>query len=372
MASIPTFDDIFDAARREILVAPTRFNPEIVDTEGSDVNVMISAGAGIGEEVARFVQASADEVNLRTAQERGGEVLDRFIYDRYQLVRFETTPSVVTLTLSRTDTSNSETVQSASVFGTSDGQTFSTISDVPFGSGSAGPFQVIAEAEATGPLGNVAVNTVTEVISTFVNKTFLVDNLEPAAGGQDDETDNELATRARNFFINARRATQPALVTGALNTPGVAQATAIEKLNPSNGAPIFRVELIISDRDGQANQALVQRVRERLLEFRALGTPVQVIAGNPQFITVTVVNVTFVAGTNTTIVIDQARNAIVQAVNSLAPNDTLEQATLFAALKSTVGVLVADDSITEPAGDLVPSSGSVIRTETSRVTINGV
>ena len=371
MADVPSFDDIRDAGRREILVAPTRFNPEIVDTEGSDVNVIVGSAAGIGEEVARFVQASADEVNLRTAQSRGGEVLDRFVYDRYQLVRFEATPSVVTLTVSRTDTSNSETVGTGSVFGTSDGQTFATISDVPFGTGSAGPFEVISEAEATGPAGNVAVDTITEVVSEFTNKSFVVNNAEPAAGGQDEETDDELAARARNFFINARRATQPALVTGALNTPGVAQATAIEKLNPSNGAPVFRVELIISDRDGQANQALVQRVQERLRDFRALGTPVQVIAGNPQFITITVVNVTFVAGANTTIVIDQARNAIVQAVNSLAPNDTLEQATLFAALKSTVGVLVADDSITEPAGDLVPTSGSVIRTETSRVTING-
>lgn len=372
MADIPTAADIFDAARREVLVAPTRFNPEIVDVEGSDVNVILGSAAGIGEEVARFVQASADEVNLRTAQSRGGEVLDRFIYDRYQLVRFEASPSVTTLTLSRTDTSDAETVEAGSVFGTSDGQTFATITDVPFGVGSAGPFDVFAEAEATGPDGNVAVDTINEVISTFRNKSFVVTNAEPAAGGQDDETDDELATRARNFFINARRATQPALVTGALNTPGVAQATAIELLDPKNGAPVFRVQLIISDRDGQANQALVARVRERLRDFRALGTPVQVIAGNPQFITITVENVTFVAGTNTTTVIDQARNAIVQAVNSLAPNETLEQATIFAALKSTVGVLVADDSITEPAGDLIPSSGSVIRTETSRVTINGV
>lgn len=370
MADVPSFADLFDAAEREILIRPTSFNPAIIRTDGSDVNIAIAASAAMAEEVARFAQASNNETFLATAEAEGGEVLQRWAYDRYDLTKQDAQASVATLELRRTNSTPGVTVEKDSVFGTAGGQTYRIINAVPFANGITGPLSVRAVAEQTGPTGNVAAGTITQVISKLDDDTITVTNPEPAAGGSEEETDAEFGARSRDFFVTARRGTGEAIEAGSLETPGVQQVTVIENIDPSTALANFRVQAIIADRDGQANSALAGNVRLNLQTFRALGVPVTVTAGTPEFVDITIQGVQFRSGVNTTDVIEQARNAIVAAVNGLSPSETLEIALIFTALKSVDGLIVPASAIVVPAGDLVPATGGVLRTTQDRVLIN--
>ena len=113
------------------MIRPTSFNPNVIRVSGSDINIAFAVSAAMAEEVARFAQASNNETFLSTSEAEGGEVLDRWIFDRYNLTRQEAQSSVVTLTLTRTDTAGT-TVAVDSVFGTSKGVNFRVINDVVF------------------------------------------------------------------------------------------------------------------------------------------------------------------------------------------------------------------------------------------------
>ena len=101
MADAPTQRDLFLAGREEAILLPTRFDRAIIDTPGSDVNTILQVAAAMGQEVVRYLQVGLNESALSTAT---GEALNRWIYDRYQLVRQEASNAVATLELSRTNT----------------------------------------------------------------------------------------------------------------------------------------------------------------------------------------------------------------------------------------------------------------------------
>lgn len=370
MADIPTFADLFDAGEREALIRPTSFDATIIRTEGSDVNIAFNVAASMAQEVAIYAQAKANETFLATAEKTSDEALDRWSYDRYVLVRQGAQSSSVDLQFSRTDGSLGFTIESGSLFGTSDGVNFRILNDVVFPAGSLGPFQVLASCEQTGKRGNVAAGMITTKVTTLEDDSVSVTNPEHAAGGLEAETSGAFAARSREFFAQARRGTLSAIETGGTDTPGVDQATVLEVIDPTSLQPNFRVQMVIADADGQANAALAQLVRQRLVEYRALGVPVLVTAGAPEFVTIRVVGLQFRSTVNTTTVLDEARAAIVAVVNALPPGATLERAAIFAALKSVSGLIVPSTSIIEPVGDLVPLPGGVLRTTKDRIFLN--
>lgn len=370
MADFPTFDDLFDAGEREILIRPTSFSPEIVRTDGSDVNIAMAWSAAMAEEVARAGQLAFNETHLALAIKEGGETLDRWVLDRYQEPRQESQASVVTLELRRTDTTEGVTVEAGSLFGAGD-VVFATVNDVVFPVGSTGPLFVIAIAQKTGPTGDVPIGAITDVVSQLEDATITVTNLEPSAGGTEAESDDAYGARAQDFFINARRGTLAAIISGATSTPGVTEASATENIEPATGLPNFRVSVVIADDNGQANAALAQRVRERQDEFRCLGVPVTVLAGVPEFVDIVVEGLTFKANTNTTTVLEQARASILGAVNGTAPSETLTRNVIETALGSVDNLIVPAGAVVQPAGDLVPLPGGVIRTTKSRIRLNG-
>jgi len=379
VADVPTQLDLFDAGRREALLSPTRFDAAIIDVPGSDVNILFNVAATMGEEVARFLQAGFNGLFLSTAN---GDALDRWVFDRYGLTRFEAQSAVATLQLTRADTAVGVTIPSGSTFSTIDGQVFETVVDAVFAAGNGGPLFVSAVAQRTGTEGNVAAGTITVVTASLPVQDILVDNpnildeegniIEPgaAAGGRAAETDDEFRERARQFFVNARRGTKSAIEFGALQVPRVAQATAIENLNTETGDPGFRVQLNIADVDGQSNPALAEEVSESLDEFRALGVPVSIINAIPEYVNIVAEGLQFEAGANTAAVLSEARNRILAVVNGIPPAEILRRAAIINALESTELLIVPNDALIEPAGDLVPTLGTVIRTTADRITLS--
>lgn len=368
MADVPTERDLFLAGRQEAILSPTRFDKAIIDTVGSDINIVFRVASAMGEEVARFLQVAINELSLSTAN---GEALDRWVFDRYQITRKEASAAVVTLTLSRTNTTPGFTIPAGSSFGTATGVNFTTATDVAFADGQIGPLSVLATAEQTGTAGNVEAATVTQVISALVDSSVIVTNAEAATGGNEQETDDELRSRARDFFTNARRGTRTAIEFGALEVARVSQATAAETFEETTGLPGYRVTLNISDSDGQANEALAGEVEESLDEYRALGVPVLVVPAVPQYVQISATGLLFEAGANTASVLDEAANRVLALVNGIAPGDTLRRADVLSTLSGTTQLIVPDGALTEPAGDLVPSTGTVIRTTRDRISLTG-
>jgi hypothetical protein len=61
---------------------------------------------------------------------------------------------------------------------------------------------------------------------------------------------------------------------------------------------------------------------------------------------------------------------LVAVVNILAPGEILRRASLDGALSTVQGLIVPDGAISEPAGDVVPDIGRVLRTQTSFIALN--
>lgn len=365
MADVPSFDDLFAAGRREALVRPTRITRTAIDTPGTDANTLFAASAAMGEEVARLVADLFAELFLGTSSDRA---LDRFLFDRYQLVRQAASPAVDTLEFTRNDNSIGFTILQGDTFSDDSGVRFAVVTDVPIAQGTFGPYQVKARAVEAGPEGNVEAGTITNIDAQYPDDTLEVTNLEGGAGGKSAEEDEDFQSRGREFFLGARRGTKNAIEIGARATAGVVLAEAEEVLDPE-GDPSFRGNLFISDVNGRANLALASDVITSLAEFRALGVPVNVVPAVPQYVDIVVEGLVFRAGANTTQAVLDARAAILAAVNGLQPQETLRRAAILAALGTVRQIIVPDGALVEPAGDLVPSSGRIIRTTSDRLSL---
>lgn len=355
---LPTRADLFAVGRRSLTISPTpRINPSVVDIAGSDLNLVVGSQALMGEEIVAALATCMLGLWVETAT---GSALDRVAFDRYGLTRFPATPARIDLVLSRPSAGGSGTYPAGSRVQTPTGTQFSTDLDVSF-SGSDTSKAVTGTALVSGPDGNVGANTVTQFADQPFDATLTVTNPTGAAGGAAAESDQAFRGRIRNFFPTVRRATLGAIEFGALQTPGVAVARAIEIDNPNSGFPAAFVQLIIADPDGGATGALETAVANNLLDFRALGIPVEVIGGKLLTPSPTIQwHVAFDAGIDQALAAAQIRAVTVAVASNLAPGDTLYRADLLAAARTVNGVIISDASLVLPIGDIVPTDPSLV------------
>jgi len=369
---LPTRQTYFQIGADEVLARSAarpigqRISAEEVFTEGSDINIVTASASAMAEEVTRQLALREKVLLLDGAS---GIDLDRIVGDRFSptVVRKQAVPSVVPLIISRSlGPLAAITLPIGTKVRTGSSFEFATTSAVSLAAGSTGPVTVLAEATVAGTAGNVAAGTITQFSEPPADPNLIVVNEEPAAGGDDEEKDPALRARARDFFRQARRGTLGAIEFGALTVPGVRQASAIEEVDPG-GLPTGRVSIFVADAQGQANSALVTAVLLALLEYRAAGIIVDVLSAIPEFVSIRF-RLRFSASVNTTVAAESVRLAAVAAVNVLRPNAVLPVSLLFAAARSVPGVIVLDDAIVAPVGDLVPALGQVIRTRPDLVT----
>jgi len=369
---LPTRQTYFQIGADEVLARSAarpigqRISAEEVFTEGSDINIVTASASAMAEEVTRQLALREKVLLLDGAS---GIDLDRIVGDRFSptVVRKQAVPSVVPLIISRSlGPLAAITLPIGTKVRTGSSFEFATTSAVSLAAGSTGPVTVLAEATVAGTAGNVAAGTITQFSEPPADPNLIVVNEELAAGGDDEEKDPALRARARDFFRQARRGTLGAIEFGALTVPGVRQASAIEEVDPG-GLPTGRVSIFVADAQGQANSALVTAVLLALLEYRAAGIIVDVLSAIPEFVSIRF-RLRFSASVNTTVAAESVRLAAVAAVNVLRPNAVLPVSLLFAAARSVPGVIVLDDAIVAPVGDLVPALGQVIRTRPDLVT----
>lgn len=360
MADLPARSDLFGVGRRSIITTPgLRINPRVVDTPGSDVNIIIGAESLMGEEVVAALAGCFQGLFVETAQ---GDHLDRVAFDRYGLTRFPATPSVGQVRLFRVSAAaGAFTYPAGSRVQTAAGEQYAIDVDAVFG---ASDLQktVNATALVAGPGGNVAPNQIVQFADQPFDGTLQVQNSAGFAGGIDAETDSQFRGRIRGFFPTLRRGTLGAIEFGALQVPGIAVARAVEIVNTTTGGdpiPACAVELIVADRDGGSSIPLLQAVRDKLIEFRAAGIPVTVTGGAVVPVAVRW-DIDFDSGVDTVQVSQQVRAVTVAVSQFLRPGETLYRSSLIAGARQIPGAIVRDTSLVAPVGDIVPTTNTQI------------
>ena len=372
MTDLPTRAELFEVfadelwRRAEARPVGERLTAAQVRTPGSDINLIGGGASVMGEEVVRALGRSTSDLTLDGATE---DELDRYVADRYSpyIARKSAARSRVVLQFTRTSTAAGAVTQSSgSVMRTAGGVRFRLLADAAFGAASLGPVTVNAEAVEAGTSGNVAPDTIVSFVTARADSTLLVTNPERAAGGDFTESDESLRERTRAFYGQARRGILGAIEFGALTVPGVRQALAEEVLN-SLGVPNGYVYLYIADANGQSNAVLNAEVLSALLEYRAGGVIVNVFGATPTYQAIQYL-LAYQANVDTAAAFDAVRASTVAQVNSLRPGATLERSLLFQTARSVSGVIVGDDAIVVPTGDVVPTAGQIMRTRKDLVT----
>lgn len=375
--SYPTRADLFRVGAREVFLrsslrpAGKRLKPEAVFTDGTDANILIAATAAMGDETVRHLAARTAALYLDSAQ---GEDLDRLVADRVSptIVRKQATRSLATLEFTRTDISpGSTTLPIGTKLATAEGTEFTLLQSANFGTSSFGPITALAQSLRAGRGGNVDTNTINVFVSAAPQSDMTVDNSEPASGGQNVETDPELRSRTKDFYRTVRRGTLSAIEFGALTVPGISRVSVVEETD-TDGFPNGIVNVFIADIEGRANVALAESVRLQLLDFRAAGIVTTIVPGEPELINIAYL-VQFDSTTDTRAATEKIKTATVASLETLRPGDTLRVSSLFAIARSISGVIVPENAIQAPVGDLVPASPqALLRTTIARITVNGV
>lgn len=357
MGDLPNRDDLFAVGRRYVSSAPnTRINPALVDVPGSDINLVVGSSAVMGEAI---VAATARCMAGNWVDTARGSQIDRLASDRLGLIRKGENPATVDLVLARpTAVAGGGTVEAGSVVQTANGTSFSIDVDVVF---APGDLSATATATATlaGPTTNIPAGAIASFQGAPFDPTIVPSNAAPAAGGADVESDAQFKGRIRGFFLAIRRGILAAIRYGATLVPGVSIATAYEIVNPGTALPGGAVELIVGDVNGNATTDMIQAVKDILLQYRSAGIPVFVSAGTV-VPTPVVWSLAFDSGIDTVAAQQDVRAVSVAVSQFFNPGATLYRSTLSAAAKTVPGVIVRQDSLIAPAGDVVPTDNTKI------------
>jgi uncharacterized phage protein gp47/JayE len=370
--TFPTRDDLFNVGANEVIeraagrTTGRQITSDQIFTPGSDANLFLASSAAMGEEVSRAGARDVSDLTLEGAQRIA---LDRVASDWTSglVVRKQAAPSRGELQFARSSiAAGAIQFDAGSVVQTPGGIRFELLQTLTLGASSLGPSTVEARAVEAGIGGNVSEGTITRFVTASPDSTLTVTNPEFFSGGDDVETDAALRSRVRQFFSAVRRGVQAAIEFGALLVEGVRQASAVESLD-SAGFPDGTVYLYIADANGQANAQLIELVRISLLDFRAQGIVPAIIGAVPTLVEI-ILRLRYESNVDTLAAFEQVRDTIVANVNLLDPDETLDRSLIFEAARSVSGVIVRDDAIVTPTGDIVPSSGQVLRTSADIVT----
>jgi hypothetical protein len=390
MPDTPNYKDLLRVARDEILSRDATLSKDVVEREGTDANVLLAAMAAMGEEVSSQL---ADVVASLYLDSATGNGLKRLVYDRYGLTPKPAAPALGTVAF-YTDTAAaaSFTIPINTTVATPDGKQFLTTEAVSYPMGSSGPVYAQVRSSIAGSDQQVAGpdeanpnGFLTTIVSSIPSAPgdLHVKNLLATSGADDEEEEDSLRDRARRFFSAAKKATVRAIETAALAVPGVRKATAFEVLD-SVGRPARYVSLVVSDRFTETlatvtsgvpsyatqSQALAGLVQNGLGDTRPAGTYVQVIVGQVVLQPV-VLALTFQAGYDTSLAALQARVAIINYTNGLAPGIDWTIQGALEALSTVPGLAYTGNEILSPVGNVAVNPLQVIRTQLSLVTATG-
>lgn len=369
MADLPSREELFARFRAAAIAVPnTRISAREIDRPGSDLNLLAACASILGEEIvgraARALASCFEDTS-------NGDGLDRVVFDRKGLPRLPAAPSLIEFSLSRPTVAGGAGTIDGGLPGSSPtptrvqtnrGVRYILTEPAVFGALDLGPIVVSGQAELAGLASEVDADQAWSFVDPPFDTTIVLANPAESAFGADEETDAAYRARAKDFFRTVRRGTLGAIEFGTRSTPGVDTVSVVELISGLSGLPVGYVQAFVLDALGQANQTLAVRSAITLLEYRAAGIPVQTIAAVPDYRTIRMVRPDF----DSSIVIDTAggldrvATAVVAALDTQQPNQSLLRSTIISAVRSVPGVIFEDTDLLEPAGTLLPSSASTV------------
>lgn len=361
-----TAEEFSQAARSALLAGSSPLSEDVVDLETSNAGLVRSAIATMGVQLSRQVQQGLQGLYLGSAR---GTALDLLVRDRYGIERLGASPGVGEVRISRPTATYGAIAVPAGTQISAGAVTIETTEDVAFGAVDLGPYTMDVQTTKGGSNQAVAAGTPLQV-QGLDDTSIVAELVDDLVGADDEESDAELAQRAREFWVNARRGTVGAVLNGLLATGGVYRATVQEVLD-AEGHQLGYVEAWISDRAGRSNSALAALAGQTLEEYRPCGCRVVIGTSSPTYVEITIFGISFAAGTDTSAKRDAIKVAVMAEVNNLRPGETLRLARLYYVLSTIAGVTVPAGSISEPIGDLEADSDESIRTRLDLITVNG-
>lgn len=383
----PKYNDLFNIGAGQILSANGAVSLEAVYRDGSDINIDVAAASAIGDEcIGQLTNVAAGNFLDSCV----GVQLDRYLYDRFGLLRNPAAPGQTTalfqVQLNGTNVASPKSfaIPAGTIVQTGTGtQLVTTTSEVyPFGY--AGPIGVAVQTLLAGADQQVGKGTINAIISQIPNGpaapyTLAVSNTLASAGAADEEQDPAFRARGRSFFTTARRGTLAAIQQAALAVPGVQTAAAIE-LTGTGGQPDRFVQLVVADAytdslaqlDAipptyqQQSQLLASTVFAGLGDARAAGMAVQVVVGQVIMLPIQLALSFTASAVNLPGGIDgvalRARAAVVLYTNTLAGGALWDRNAAQATLANIPGLQITGNEILSPAGGVTPTPLQVIRT----------
>lgn len=377
---LPTFNDLFNVARNEMLSRNQKLSLAEVDRQGSDLNIIVGAVAAGADEVVGQLARVAKSRLLATA--RGAE-LEVLVYDRYGLLRKPSSPSYTYVHFTTTAaTSAAFTIPDGTLFSAADGLQFVSVGAETFPVGSTGPVRVTVRSLEAGSGQRAVAGSITSVVTQIVGAPTDLAVTNPAAtfGGEDNETDEELIARARSFFVNARRGTAEAIRAAVLSFPGVRTCNVFENYDLL-GRPVGPVSVVISDgytdlfaQSGAPgsyqlqSDAMVNQIQQFLAEYRAAGITVSITVAQVQLMSVQL-SVSYLSGYDTAAVDTAVQSAIVQHINTRRPGESVTLAGMYSAIQVVPGLSYTGQEILSPRGTTTIGGGQVLRTNLAMVKV---
>lgn len=380
MSDFPTRADLFRVGRDHILGLNSQLSLEVIEREGTDANILVASGSAMADECVGQAMAVEAGLFLDSAED---ERLEKYVFDRYNLVKKPAAPSLGTAKFTTTaSTTTAFTIPANTILSTADGIQFVTQVATSFPVSSTGPIYVPIRSVLAGFNQQAKIGAITNIITQITGSPsdLVVTNETATAGAADRESNDSLRDRARRFWTTQQRGTLAALENGALAYPGVVKANAVEVLDGS-GRPGRWVQLLISDRftdalvtinqtsseyDAQA-QSLAKAVFQSLSNIRCGGIFVQVIVAQVVLLQVKL-DLTFAAGVDPQQTSELARAAVVNYINELDPGASFVPEDAGAVLQNVNGLIITGNEIAVPAGTVIPRAMQVIRSTFDLVT----
>lgn len=349
-----------------------KLDPAAPLTLGSDANMFVGSQSVVNDAITKQIGYNAQRLLLDGAF---GTDLDRYAYDRYQLLRKGASPALGSETISRlTFAGGGGTVPTGTILTTKASTQYFTTTPANFGAFDLSARCNVSASQA-GKSTQVGANAITGFLkpALLFDKTLTCTNPLTTAGGEDVEDDDTFKNRVRTFWNTARRGVLGAIVQGALSVPGVVSASTFEVLS-GLALPARVVQLYIADSSGVASAALAANVAAVLADWRAGGIAVVIATSIPQLVDVSVL-LAYQAGVDTITLQSLVQASLYSYVNSLPVNATLQTSDLYTVLTrfKPAGVIVRNPgSLVAPAGDLVPSIGQTLRTTLAQVVVGSL
>lgn len=364
MATVaPTFDDYFQAGRVEAI----NRTPALTFDDGDITEMEQAAAAAMADHLTEY---TASRVKATFLDGAFGDDLTTLADDRYGIQRQPANAATVVVAFTRAAGGTTGTIPEGTVVATQKDSLgnevqFTTDADQGYSSGDL-TRNINCTASDAGVGGNVAIGTINRLVTTGLFAGFTVTNAARAAGGADEEDDDSLKDRCRQFYSTLRRGTLAALEYGAKSVDGVANASAFE---PGDGT----VTLFVSDASGNSSPTLIANVVTEEENWRAAGVMLNVIGGSVVVLTGIDISLTLRAG----VVVSQAdvQNAVTGRIAKLKIGEDLSPTLIKNAVASVDPDGILEVTVNSPAGTVSTVDGSgrrsiVLRTIPANITVH--